>query len=121
MVNALEEELHREFDEELDICIHIDPLRNDEHSTSSLPPEEEKHVRDIIVNVAHHIDNVQNVHDILIRKNDKQKLFITLHCSFNDEVLLEEVHSLTSRLEGAIYQSLPDAYRVIIHAEPLFA
>ena len=120
-VNALEEELHREFDEELDICIHIDPLRNDEHSTSSLPPEEEKHVRDIIVNVAHHIDNVQNVHDILIRKNDKQKLFITLHCSFNDEVLLEEVHSLTSRLEGAIYQSLPDAFRVIIHAEPLFA
>ena len=120
-VTALEEELHREFDGEIDICIHIDPLRNDEHSTSSLSSEKEKLVRNIIVNVAQHIENVQNVHDIQIRKNEKQKLFITLHCSFNDEVLLEEVHSLTSRLEGAIYQSLPEAYRVIIHAEPLFA
>ena len=99
----------------------MDPLRNDEHSTSSLSSEKEKLVRNIIVNVAQHIENVQNVHDIQIRKNEKQKLFITLHCSFNDEVLLEEVHSLTSRLEGAIYQSLPEAYRVIIHAEPLFA
>jgi len=120
-VTALEEELHREFDGDLDICIHIDPLRNDGHNTSSLSSEEEKLVRNIIVSVARHIENVQDVHDIQIRKNDKQKLFITLHCSFNDEVLLEEVHSLTSRLEGAIYQSLPDAYRVIIHAEPLFA
>ena len=117
-VTALEEELHREFDGELDICIHIDPLRNDEHSTTSLASEDEKSVRDTITRVAQNIENVQDVHDILIRKNENQKLFITLHCSFNDEVLLEEVHSLTSRLEGAIYQSLPDAYRIIIHAEP---
>ena len=75
-------------------------------------------MRDIITRVAQNIENVQDVHDIQIRKNETQKLFITLHCSFNDDVLLEEVHSLTSRLEGAIYQSLPDANRVIIHAEP---
>ncbi|MEI8185986.1 MAG: cation diffusion facilitator family transporter [Chlorobiaceae bacterium] len=120
-VTALEEELHREFDGDIDICIHIDPLRNDEHCTSSLPFEEEQLVRKIIVNVAQKIENVQDVHDIQVRKNEKQKFLITLHCSFNDDVLLEEVHSLTSRLEGAIYQALPNAYRVIIHAEPLFA
>jgi len=120
-VNALEEELRSEFDGELDICIHIDPLRNEEHYTSSLSAADEQRLRDIIVSVAQHIENVQDVHNIQIRKTETEKLFITLHCSFNEEVLLEEVHSLTSRLEGAIYQSLPDAYRVIIHAEPLFA
>ncbi|MCX6177991.1 MAG: cation diffusion facilitator family transporter [Chlorobiales bacterium] len=120
-VTALENELRSEFDGELDICIHIDPLRNEERSTSSLAPEEELVSRSIIISVAQNIENIQNVHDIQIRKNDNQKLFITLHCSFNDDVILEEVHSLTSQLEGAIYQSLPHAYRVIIHAEPLLA
>ena len=119
-VTALEEELRREFDGELDICIHLDPLRNEEHSTSSLPPEEEKILHDIIVGVSESIEQIHDVHDIQIRKTEKMKLFITLHCSFNDDVLLEEVHSLTSQLEGAIYHSLPNSCRVIIHAEPLF-
>lgn len=120
-VNALEEELHREFDGELNICIHLDPLRNDECCTTTLQAGEEKVVRDTIINAAQSIRKIQDVHDIQILKTEKEKLFITLHCSFNDEVLLEEVHSLTSQLEGAIYRSLPNAGRVIIHAEPLFA
>ncbi|MEI6847461.1 MAG: cation diffusion facilitator family transporter [Chlorobiaceae bacterium] len=121
-VTALEEELHREFDEELDICIHLDPLRNEEHTTTPLPAEEEKQVSHTIVNVSQGIEKIQDVHDIQIRKTETtQKLIVTLHCSFHDEVLLEEVHSLTSQLEGAIYRSLPNASRVIIHAEPLCA
>jgi cation diffusion facilitator family transporter len=120
-VNALEEELHREFDEELDICIHLDPLRNDDRYTNSLQPEEKELVHNTIINASHNIENIHDVHDILIRKSEEGKLFITLHCSFNDDALLEEVHFLTSQLEGAIYRSLPDAGRVIIHAEPLFA
>ena len=119
-VNALEEELHREFDGELDICIHLDLLRNEEHSTTSLSSDEEKLVHDIIVSVSERIEKIEDVHDIQVRKTEKQRLFITLHCSFKDEVLLEEVHSLTSQLEGAIYHSLPEACRVIIHAEPLY-
>ena len=120
-VNALEEELHREFDEELDICIHLDPLRNDDRYTNSLQPEEKELVNNTIIKASQSIENIHDVHDILIRKSEEGKLFITLHCSFNDDALLEEVHYLTSQLEGAIYRSLPNAGRVIIHAEPLMA
>ena len=120
-VNALEDELRREFDGELDICIHLDPLRYDERATSSLSPEEEELIRATIVQASTPIAKIQDVHDIQIRKTEQQKLFITLHCSFYDDTLLEEVHSLTSQLEGAIYHALSDAGRVIIHAEPLFA
>lgn len=120
-VNALEEELHREFDGELDICIHLDPLRNEEHSTGFLQAEEKVLVYNTIIKASKEIEKIQDVHEIHIHKTEKEKLFITLHCSFDDEVLLEEVHSLTSQLEGAIYRALPNAGRVIIHAEPLFA
>ncbi len=118
-VNSLEEELKREFDGELDICIHLDPLRNEEHATTALDTGEEQRVLDTILAVAATIEKIQDVHDIQIRKTEKEKLIITLHCSFHDEALLEEVHSLTSQLEGAIYHARPDAGRVIIHAEPL--
>jgi len=120
-VTALEDELRCEFDGELDICIHLDPLRYDERTTNSVSSEEEERVRSMIVNASNSIEKIQNVHDIQIRKTEQQKLFITLHCSFNDDALLEEVHSLTSQLEGAIYHDLSDAGRVIIHAEPLLA
>ena len=120
-VNALEEELRREFDGELDICIHLDPLRNEERSTGLLQAKEKELVCDTIIKASQNIEQIHDVHDIHIHKTETEKLFITLHCSFNDEVLLEEVHCLTSQLEGAIYRSLPNAGRVIIHAEPLFA
>ncbi len=118
-VTALEDELRCEFDGELDICIHLDPLRYDERTTNSVSSEEEERVRSMIVNASKSIEKIQDVHDIQIRKTEQQKLFITLHCSFNNDALLEEVHSLTSQLEGAIYHDLSDAGRVIIHAEPL--
>ena len=118
-VTALEDELRSEFDGELDICIHLDPLRYDERTTNTLSSEEEERVRSMIVNASKSIEKIQDVHDIQIGKTEQQKLFITLHCSFNNDALLEEVHSLTSQLEGAIYHDLSDAGRVIIHAEPL--
>ncbi len=120
-VTELEDELHREFDGSLDICIHLDPLRYDERTTTPLPAAEEAQVRELIFNASKRIDKIHDVHDIHIRKNEQEKLCITLHCSFNDNTLLEEVHSLTSQLEGTIYHCLSNAGRVIIHAEPLLA
>ncbi|MEI6639127.1 MAG: cation diffusion facilitator family transporter, partial [Chlorobium sp.] len=118
-VTALEDELRREFDEKLDICIHLDPLRFDEKSTTALPSGEEEQLRSMIVVASQSLEKIQDVHDIQIRKTEQEKLFVTLHCSFHDDALLEEVHSLTSQLEGALYRTLNNAGRVIIHAEPL--
>jgi cation diffusion facilitator family transporter len=120
-VTALENELHREFDGSLDICIHLDPLRYEERTTTALLAEEEDQVCALIISASKKIEKIDNVHDIQVRKNEQQKLIITLHCSFNDDALLEEVHSITSKLEGALYNSLTNAGRVIIHAEPLLA
>jgi cation diffusion facilitator family transporter len=120
-VTSLEKDLRDEFDGELDICIHLDPLRSEERSTRSLPASEEQRIREIVMKSAAAISGIVDVHDIRIRRTEKNKLFITLHCSFEDSVLLENVHSLTSRLEGSIYHALPSACRVVIHAEPLCA
>ncbi|HKN18861.1 MAG TPA: cation diffusion facilitator family transporter [Dissulfurispiraceae bacterium] len=121
VVSNLEREIRREFDGDLDISVHIDPLRSEERRSQALSPEEETALRKIIIGAAGTIDRIHEVHHILIRKTEKEKLFITLHCSFEDGVLLEDVHSITSKFEGIIYQAVPNAGQVIIHAEPFFA
>ncbi len=121
VVSTLEQEIRREFDGDLDISVHIDPLRSEERRSQAVSPDEETALRKIIVGAAGTIDRIHEVHHILIRKTEKDKLFITLHCSFDDGVLLEDVHSITSKLEGVIYQTIPNAGQVIIHAEPLLA
>jgi len=121
VVSSLEKEIRRELDGNLDISIHIDPLRSEERRSQTVSPDEEAAVRKVISRAAETIDGIYEVHRIQIRKTEKGKLFITLHCSFDDGVLLEDVHSITSKFEGVIYQTVPNAGQVIIHAEPLFA
>jgi len=120
-VSALEKELHEEFDGEIDICIHMDPLRHEERHTEELSPDEAERIDQSIRKAAGAIEGIEDVHDITVRRTEHDKLCITLHCAFADEILLENVHSLTSRLEGMIYGALPETSRVIVHAEPLYA
>jgi len=121
VVSTLEQEVRREFDGNMDISVHIDPLRSEESRSQAVSPYEEAELTKIIIKAAETIDRIHEVHHIRIRKTEKEKLFITLHCSFDDSVLLEDVHSITSKLEGLIYQTIQNAGQVIIHAEPLFA
>src|SRR5208337_4854138 len=107
VVSTLEQDIRRELDGDLDISIHIDPLRSEERRSQTMSPDEETEVKKIIVGAAETIDGIHGVHNIRIRKTEKEKLFITLHCSFDDGVLLEDVHSITSKLEGAIYKTVP--------------
>lgn len=120
-VSALEKELHDEFDGELDICIHMDPLRHEERHTSELSSEEAARISKIIRESAATIQGIEDVHEIRLRRTEHDRLCITLHCAFADDILLENVHNLTSRLEGIIYQTLPETGRIIVHAEPLYA
>ncbi|MGD1074499.1 MAG: cation diffusion facilitator family transporter [Thermodesulfovibrionales bacterium] len=121
VVSALEQDIRRAFDADLDISVHMDPSRSEDMRSQPLSPDEEIAVKKIIVGAAKTIDRIREVHDIQIRKTEKEKLFITLHCSFDDGVLLEDVHPITSKLESILYQIIPNAGQVIIHAEPLFA
>jgi cation diffusion facilitator family transporter len=120
-VAELEKELHREFNGEIDVCIHLDPLSHEERCAMPIAPENEARVMNAIRQAAEDIPGIEDVHDVRILVTEHEKLCITLHCGFNDDTLLENVHALTSRLEGLIYHSLPETSKIIVHAEPLNA
>ena len=103
-VTALERDLQREFDGDLEICIHLDPLRAEETSSPLMTHADEESIRTMIIETAATISGIEDVHYIQIRKTEQDRLFITLHCSFTGDIQISDVHSLTSKLEGSIYQ-----------------
>lgn len=118
-VTRLEEDLRREFDRELDICIHLDPLRSGERPTTPVAEPGASTMRTLVTMAADAIEEIRDVHDVTILEADTGALTLTLHCSFPGELTLERAHAATSRLEGAIYRALPKASKVVIHAEPV--
>ncbi len=120
-VSALEQELYSEFNGEIDICIHLDPLRNEEPPASEIPPEERERINGLIREAAGAIGGIEGIHNISIHKTGQGRLCITLHCTFDDNIPLENAHALTSRLESMIYKAVPETARIIVHAEPLCA
>jgi divalent metal cation (Fe/Co/Zn/Cd) transporter len=61
------------------------------------------------------------VHALKIHVSSHNKLCITLHCGFDDNTVLADVHPLTSRVESLIYRDIPETSRIIVHAEPVNA
>lgn len=117
-VTKLENELHREFNNQIEICIHLDPLNNEERDSRPADPEHEAKITTVIRDAAKSIPGIQDIHAVRIHISGHNKFCITLHCSFDDNTLLAEVHTLTSRLEGLIYHAIPETSRIIVHAEP---
>lgn len=121
MVSELEQELHREFNEQINLCIHLDPLNSVERNARPADPGTEARITAIIRQAAAAIPGIRDVHAVNILVSGHNKPCITLHCSFDGDISLSEAHTLTNRLESLIYQALPETSRIIVHAEPLNA
>lgn len=46
------------------------------------------------------------------------RLYLSLHCTMQDNLPLARVHDIQTTMEGKIRQELPDVFRVLIHPEP---
>ncbi len=120
-VTELENELHREFNGQIDLCIHLDPLNSEERNAQPADPENEARITALIRQAASTIPGILDVHALKIHVLSHNKLCITLHCGFDDNTVLADVHPLTSRLESLIYRDIPETSRIIVHAEPVNA
>ncbi len=120
-VTGLERELHREFNEEIELCIHLDPLNSVQRNAHPADAETEARITAAIRQAAATIPGIHDVHAVNALVSGHNKLSITLHCSFDDNTLLSDAHALTNRLESLIHQSIPETARIIVHAEPVNA
>ncbi|HEX4427447.1 MAG TPA: cation-efflux pump [Terriglobales bacterium] len=64
-----------------------------------------------------HFPEILDIHDVEV-KRVRDRLYISCHCTFDDELPLSRVHDVQTELEIRIKQHAPELFRVLIHPEP---
>ena len=60
---------------------------------------------------------VVDTHDLMFKRVGG-RLYLSLHCTMQDDLPLSRVHDVQTALEGKFRQEVPELFRVLIHPEP---
>ena len=60
---------------------------------------------------------IHDMHEVIFKRVG-DKVYVSCHCTFDDELPLAKVHELMTALEIRIKQMNPELFRVLIHPEP---
>jgi cation diffusion facilitator family transporter len=113
----LENALQKEFGSEIEVNVHIEPLKKNMIRGETVSPGKQKKIEEIINAIAKNIPLVKEIHTIKIQSIGAE-LFVSFHCSFDNGGTLEQIHYQTSTMEYLIRRKIPEIKKVLIHAEP---
>lgn len=60
---------------------------------------------------------VVDTHDLMFKRVGG-RLYLSLHCTMQDDLPLARVHDVQTAMEGRFRQEVPELFRVLIHPEP---
>jgi divalent metal cation (Fe/Co/Zn/Cd) transporter len=60
---------------------------------------------------------VVDTHDLMFKRVGG-RLYLSLHCTMQDDLPLSRVHDVQTALEGRFRQEVPELFHVLIHPEP---
>ncbi|MER2558974.1 MAG: cation transporter dimerization domain-containing protein [Candidatus Competibacter denitrificans] len=118
IASTIENAVRAELGDEVVVESHIDPLLPDWIEEAHAPTSER--AAELTALLQHEVQtfpDIIDLHNLQIRVVS-DGLHIAFHCRFQDEVPLGQVHEIANRLEYRLYKKIPDARRIIIHAEP---
>ena len=70
-----------------------------------------------IVRLTDEISGARRCHDVMIRRQG-MTLSVSLHCSFEKELSIVQVHDISTRIEEFLKDRIAGLERVLVHAEP---
>jgi cation diffusion facilitator family transporter len=114
-VTVLEAEIRNEVPEISSILTHIE-------SEPATIETGDPVVRDPVLvkrlkGVAGEFPDILDMHDVEL-KRVRDRLYVSCHCTFSDELPLSRVHDIQTDLEIRFKQEAPELFRVLIHPEP---
>ncbi len=114
-VTLLESEIKSEVPEISTILTHIEsePATIEEGNELNRDPQLERKLQEAVRAFPEVID----VHDVKV-KRVRNRLYVSLHCTMEDNLPLSRVHDLSTELELKFKQQTPNLFRVLIHTEP---
>jgi cation diffusion facilitator family transporter len=114
-VTRLEGEMKQEIGEISSILTHIESEPATIETSDGLlraPGVEQK-----LQSVKAGFPEIVDMHDLMF-KRVSGRLYLSLHCTMEDDLPLSRVHDIQTALEGRFRQEVPELFRVLIHPEP---
>ena len=114
-VTRLESEIQQDIPEISSILTHIES----EPATieTSDGPVSQPSFEQRLEGVTRNFPEVVDMHDLMFKRVGG-RLYLSLHCTMQDELPLSRVHDIQTALEGRFRQEVPELFKVLIHPEP---
>jgi divalent metal cation (Fe/Co/Zn/Cd) transporter len=114
-VTRLENEMRQEMPEISNILTHIEsePATIETSDGVVRVPGFERRVGEVTAAFPEVVDT----HDLMF-KRVRGKLYLSLHCTMQDDLPLSRVHDVQTAMEGKFRREIPELFRVLIHPEP---
>jgi len=114
-VTRLEGEMKQDIGEISSILTHIESEPATIQATDGVvraPGVEQK-----LQSVKAGFPEIMDMHDLMFKRVGG-RLYLSLHCTMEDDLPLARVHDIQTALEGRFRQEVPELFRVLIHPEP---
>jgi len=119
IASRLEAAIRTELGEDVIVESHIDSREADEsEEAAAVEPALTATVGDTIRAAATGITAFVDVHNVQVRRL-AHGLHVAFHCRFDDDAPLQAVDDAVRHLEYRLYERIPEARRIIAHAEPV--
>ena len=114
-VTRLESEMKQDIREIANILTHIEsePATIETSDGPMRAPSFEQRLQ----RVTQSFPEVVDMHDLMFKRVGG-RLYLSLHCTMNDDLPLARVHDIQTAMEGRFRQEVPELFRVLIHPEP---
>jgi len=116
VADRLEQHIRSQLRGVADVKTHIEPQTNILLSAEEAS-EEMPQVQVALREVAADFASLRDFHEISLHRLDSG-LHLALHCVFDPNLRIDEVHRLSSQIEERLQKRLPHLRRVHIHTEP---
>ena len=114
-VTLLESEIRQDVPEIDSILTHIESEPRTIEAGEQINRDTKLEAR--LKTVSAEFPEILDTHDIEV-KRIKERVYVSCHCTFADEMPLVRVHDITTALESRFKQEAPELFRVLIHPEP---
>jgi divalent metal cation (Fe/Co/Zn/Cd) transporter len=117
IADALEKAIADEFEGEVEVETHIEPLQTDGLSGQDAPANMQGDIAAALKSLVERNDAIHDVHNVRVRETP-EGLIVNFHCRADPSLSVEDVHHAVDNLERRLRERRRDVQRVIGHAEP---
>jgi divalent metal cation (Fe/Co/Zn/Cd) transporter len=117
IADGLETAIAEEFDGEVEVETHIEPLQSSGLSGRDAPAPVQEEIAALLRAIAAESGPIRDVHNVRARET-ANGLVVNFHCRANPVLPVADVHHAVDALERALRDRRGGVHRVIGHAEP---